>query len=68
MTAQLVTDALIMASWWRGQVTLQLRRKANREEHDDAPAELMKWVWAGGRKLKGLARRRGRRRQFINDN
>jgi lysozyme len=22
------------------------------------PAEFLKWVWAGGRKLKGLARRR----------
>ena len=35
-----------------------LRRKVNREEHADVPAELMKWVWAGGRKLKGLVKRR----------
>ena len=35
-----------------------LRRKANREEHALVPAEFMKWVWAGGRKLKGLVRRR----------
>jgi hypothetical protein len=30
-----------------------LRRKVNRQEHEDVPAEFMKWVWAGGRKLKG---------------
>lgn len=35
-----------------------LRRKVNREEHADVPAELGKWVWAGGRKLKGLVKRR----------
>jgi lysozyme len=35
-----------------------LRRKINREEHAAVPAELMKWIWAGSRKLKGLARRR----------
>lgn len=38
--------------------TLRRNRKINREEHDDVPAELMKWVWAGGRKLRGLVRRR----------
>jgi hypothetical protein len=36
-----------------------LRRKVNREEHALVPAEFMKWVWAGGRKLKGLVRRGG---------
>ncbi len=35
-----------------------LRRKVNREEHSAVPAEFMKWVWAGGRKLNGLVRRR----------
>ena len=35
-----------------------LRRKVNREEHALVPAEFLKWVCAGGRKLKGLARRR----------
>ncbi len=35
-----------------------LRRKVNREEHADAPAEFRRWVWAGGRRLKGLVRRR----------
>ncbi len=35
-----------------------LRRTVNREEHDAVPAEFGRWVWAGGRKLKGLIRRR----------
>ena len=35
-----------------------LRRKVNREEHDAVPAEFGRWVWASGRKLKGLVRRR----------
>lgn len=34
-----------------------LRRKVNREDHADVPAEFLKWVWVGGRKLKGLMRR-----------
>lgn len=35
-----------------------LRRKINREEHGEVPEQLMRWVWAGGCKLKGLVRRR----------
>jgi GH24 family phage-related lysozyme (muramidase) len=35
-----------------------LRRKVNREEHTLVPTEFLKWVWGGGRKLKGLVRRR----------
>ena len=35
-----------------------LRSKVNREEHDAVLAEFPRWVWAGGRKLKGLIRRR----------
>ncbi len=35
-----------------------LRRKVNREDHEEVPAEFMRWVWAGGRKLRGLVRRR----------
>ena len=38
--------------------TRKLCSKVNRQEHDDVPEEFMKWVWAGGRKLKGLIRRR----------
>jgi GH24 family phage-related lysozyme (muramidase) len=54
-------DALVSFTFNLGAGALQrstLRRKVNREEHDDVPAELMKWVWAGGRKLKGLVKRR----------
>jgi lysozyme len=35
-----------------------LRRKVNRQEHDDVPNEFRKWIWGGGRKLPGLIRRR----------
>jgi lysozyme len=54
-------DALVSFNFNLGGGALQrstLRRKVNREEHDDVPAELMKWVWAGGKKLRGLVRRR----------
>ncbi len=54
-------DALVSFTFNLGNGALQrstLRRKINREEHHDVPAEFAKWVWAGGRKLKGLIRRR----------
>jgi len=54
-------DALVSFTYNLGSGALQrstLRWKVSREEHADAPAEFMKWVWAGGRKLKGLVRRR----------
>jgi lysozyme len=54
-------DALVSFTFNLGSGALQrstLRRKVNREEHADVPAEFMKWVWAGGRKLKGLMKRR----------
>jgi GH24 family phage-related lysozyme (muramidase) len=54
-------DALVSFTLNLGGGALQrstLRRKVNREEHGAVPAEFMKWVWACGRKLKGLARRR----------
>jgi len=35
-----------------------LRRKINNEEWEDVPAELNKWVYGGGKKLKGLVLRR----------
>ena len=55
-------DALSSFTFNLGSGALQrstLRRKVNREEHDAVPRELRRWVWAGGRKLKGLVRRRG---------
>jgi lysozyme len=54
-------DALVSFTFNLGGGALQrstLRRKVNREEHTDVPVEFMKWVWAGGKKLKGLIRRR----------
>ncbi len=54
-------DALVSFTFNLGSGALQrstLRRKVNREEHHEVPEQLMRWVWAGGRKLKGLVRRR----------
>lgn len=54
-------DALVSFTFNLGGGALQrstLRRKVNREEHEEVPHEFMRWVWAGGRKLKGLVRRR----------
>jgi lysozyme len=54
-------DALVSFTFNLGAGALQrstLRRVINRGEHDAVPRELMRWVWAGGRKLTGLARRR----------
>lgn len=54
-------DALVSFTFNLGAGALQrstLRRKVNRGEHESVPAELMKWVWAAGKKLPGLVRRR----------
>ena len=54
-------DALVSFTFNLGSGALQrstLRRRVNREEHEAAPAEFRRWVWAGGRRLKGLMRRR----------
>ncbi len=54
-------DALVSFAFNLGGGALQrstLRHKVNREEHTAVPTEFLKWVWAGGRKLKGLVRRR----------
>lgn len=54
-------DALVSFTFNLGAGALQrstLRRKVNREDHHDVPAEFRKWVWAGGKRLKGLIRRR----------
>ncbi len=50
-------DALVSFTFNLGAGALQrstLRRKVNRGDHATVPAELRKWVWAGGRKLEGL--------------
>lgn len=54
-------DALVSFTYNLGGGALQrstLRRKINREEHAEVSEQFMRWVWAGGRKLKGLIRRR----------
>ena len=54
-------DALVSFTFNLGSGALQrstLRRKVNRGEHEGVPAEMMKWVWAAGKKLPGLVRRR----------
>lgn len=54
-------DALVSFTFNLGGGALQrstLRRKVNRGEHGAVPREFRKWVWAGGRKPRGLIRRR----------
>lgn len=54
-------DALVSFTFNLGTGVLQrstLRRKVNREEHAQVPREFMRWVWAGGRRLQGLIKRR----------
>lgn len=54
-------DALVSFAFNIGAGALQrstLRRKVNNEDHHDASTEFRKWVWAGGKKLNGLVKRR----------
>jgi len=54
-------DALVSFTFNLGGGALQrstLRQKVNREEHGDVPDEFRKWIYAGGRILRGLVRRR----------
>lgn len=54
-------DALVSFTFNLGSGALQrstLRSKLNRGNYKAVPVELMRWVYAGGRKLKGLIRRR----------
>ena len=54
-------DALTSWVFNLGEGRLQastLRRVINRGSHSEAPREIRRWVYAGGRKLAGLARRR----------
>ena len=53
--------ALVSFTFNLGAGVLQrstLRRKVNRQQHDAVPSELLRWVYAGGRKLSGLVKRR----------
>jgi len=54
-------DALVSFTFNLGAGALQrstLRRKVNQQAHREVPEQFMRWVWAGGRQLSGLARRR----------
>ena len=54
-------DALVSFTFNLGGGALQrstLRQKINRGEHRAVPAELMKWIRAGGKKNRGLYARR----------
>lgn len=59
--AQYQFDALVSFTFNLGVGALQrsaLRRCVNRQAHEEVPGQLMRWVWAGGRKWAGLQRRR----------
>ena len=54
-------DALVSFTFNLGAGALQrstLRRKVNRQDHAEVPREFAKWVWAGGKKLNVLVKRR----------
>lgn len=54
-------DALVSFTFNLGAGALQrstLRRKVNRLAHSEVPEQFMRWVWAGGRRLAGLVKRR----------
>ena len=63
-------SALVSFAFNLGAGALQrstMRRKINRGEHEAVPAEFRRWVWAGGRKLKGLMRRRAAEAALFNN-
>lgn len=54
-------DALVSFTFNLGEGSLAkstLRRKLNSGAYDEVPEQLMRWVYAGSKKLKGLVRRR----------
>jgi lysozyme len=54
-------SALISFTFNLGGGALQrstLRMKVNRKEHSEVPAEFMRWIYADGKRLKGLVKRR----------
>ena len=54
-------DALVSFTFNLGTGALQrstLRRKVNRGQHGYVPGEFRRWVYTGGKKLKGLVHRR----------
>jgi len=54
-------DALVSFTYNLGVTAFQrstLRTKVNRGEHTQVPEQFLRWVWAGGYKLRGLVLRR----------
>lgn len=54
-------DALVSFTFNLGAAALQrssLRRSIHRREEGEVAQQWMRWVWGGGRKLAGLAKRR----------
>ncbi|MDD4877396.1 MAG: lysozyme [Dehalococcoidales bacterium] len=45
-----------------------LRKKINSEQWDEVPEQLNKWVYGGGRKLKGLVLRRAVEAMYFKEN
>lgn len=65
---QYMLDALTSFSYNVGIFAFRsstLRSKLNRREYYDAGEEFLKWVYAGGKKLKGLERRRIKERELF---
>jgi len=61
-------DALASFAFNLGNGSLQastLRKKVNREDYDGAANEFPRWVFAGGRKLRGLVKRRYAERELF---
>lgn len=61
-------DALVSFTFNLGSGALQrstLRRMVNRGDFDDAGDEFTRWVYAGGKKLKGLVLRRAAERKLF---
>jgi lysozyme len=60
--------ALVSFTFNLGGAALQrstLRSRLNRSDYADAADEFPKWVWAGGKKLRGLIRRREAEREMF---
>ncbi len=54
-------DVLVSFTFNLGSGSLQrstLRHKVNHEEHDEVQEQFLRCIWAGGRRLRGLVRRR----------
>lgn len=54
-------DALVSFTFNVGPAALQrstLRQKVNRSEHEEAKEEFLRWIYAGGKVIPGLVKRR----------